>query len=65
MILQLKTGRLDPSYFRGKFGVEIAQEFREGFDSLVAEGLGQHGVVGEVGVGAHSQHRLHVLVVCR
>ena len=37
LVLQLKTGRLDTSYFRGKFGVEIGEEFRDAFDSLVAE----------------------------
>jgi oxygen-independent coproporphyrinogen-3 oxidase len=39
MILQLKTGQIDAGYFRGKFGVEIATEFREAFDSLVREGF--------------------------
>ena len=38
MILQLKTGQIDAGYFRGKFGVEIAAEFREAFDSLAREG---------------------------
>jgi len=37
MILQLKTGKLDAGYFRGKFGVEIRDEFADGFDSLVKE----------------------------
>jgi len=31
MILQLKTGRIETAYFRSKFGVEIAEEFAEGF----------------------------------
>jgi oxygen-independent coproporphyrinogen-3 oxidase len=39
MILLLKTGKLDAGYFRGKFGVEIASEFRDGFTSLVEEGF--------------------------
>jgi oxygen-independent coproporphyrinogen-3 oxidase len=39
MILQLKTGKLDAGYFRGKFGVEIAGQFKDGFDSLVSEKL--------------------------
>ena len=39
MILQLKTGKLDAGYFRRKFMVEILQEFREGFESLVTEGF--------------------------
>jgi oxygen-independent coproporphyrinogen-3 oxidase len=39
MILQTKTGKLDAGYFRGKFGVEILQEFKEGFESLVVEGF--------------------------
>ena len=39
MVLQLKTGSLDMGYFRKKFGVEIANEFQRGFDSLTAEGL--------------------------
>ena len=39
MILLLKTGKLDAGYFRGKFGVEIADEFRDGFESLAQEGF--------------------------
>jgi oxygen-independent coproporphyrinogen-3 oxidase len=38
MILQLKTGRLDAEYFRHKFGVDIRNEFRAGFDHLVGAG---------------------------
>jgi oxygen-independent coproporphyrinogen-3 oxidase len=38
MILQLKTGRVDAGYFRNKFGVDILESFREGFDHLVEEG---------------------------
>jgi oxygen-independent coproporphyrinogen III oxidase len=38
MILQLKTGRLDIPYFQRKFGVDIRDEFRKGFDALAADG---------------------------
>jgi oxygen-independent coproporphyrinogen-3 oxidase len=38
MILQLKTGRLDPAYFKQKFGASILDEFAEEFEELVAEG---------------------------
>lgn len=38
MILQLKTGRLDVGYFRNKFGVDIRDEFRSGWDELAAKG---------------------------
>jgi oxygen-independent coproporphyrinogen-3 oxidase len=38
MILQTKTGKLDAGYFRRKFGVEIAREFSDGFESLEREG---------------------------
>jgi oxygen-independent coproporphyrinogen-3 oxidase len=41
MILQLKTGKLNTAYFRGKFDVEIGDVFREGFDSLVEEGFAE------------------------
>jgi oxygen-independent coproporphyrinogen-3 oxidase len=41
MILQMKTGKLDAGYFRGKFGVDIRDEFRDGFDSLVHEGFAE------------------------
>jgi oxygen-independent coproporphyrinogen-3 oxidase len=34
MLLQLKTGRLEPAYFRAKFGTDIVHEFAEGFDRL-------------------------------
>jgi oxygen-independent coproporphyrinogen-3 oxidase len=38
MILQIKTGHLERDYFRGKFGVDILQDFRPAFDNLQAEG---------------------------
>jgi oxygen-independent coproporphyrinogen-3 oxidase len=38
MILQLKTGSLDTAYFRHKFGIEILDEFAEGFDQLAQRG---------------------------
>jgi oxygen-independent coproporphyrinogen-3 oxidase len=38
MILQLKTGRLDASYFRRKFGADILHDFADGFGRLAAEG---------------------------
>jgi coproporphyrinogen III oxidase-like Fe-S oxidoreductase len=38
MILQLKTGRLESGYFRGKFGVDILQDFSTGFERLAQEG---------------------------
>jgi oxygen-independent coproporphyrinogen-3 oxidase len=39
MILLMKTGHLDASYFQDKFGVNILQEFNEPFSSLVADGF--------------------------
>ena len=36
-ILQLKLGYLDPSYFRGKFGVELTDEFGSAFSKLERE----------------------------
>ncbi len=39
LILQLKLGRIDAGYFRGKFDVEIGDVFREVFDTLVSRGL--------------------------
>jgi len=38
LILQLKTGGLDASYFRGKFGVDILEDFADGFGKLQEEG---------------------------
>ncbi len=38
MILQLKTGRIDPAYFRSKFGVDVLDEFGDAFKSINAEG---------------------------
>jgi oxygen-independent coproporphyrinogen-3 oxidase len=38
MILQLKTGQLDASYFRRKFGVEILDEWREVWQQYASEG---------------------------
>jgi len=41
LILQLKTGRLDGAYFRGKFGADISREFGEALDGLSSEGLAE------------------------
>jgi oxygen-independent coproporphyrinogen-3 oxidase len=38
MILQLKTGRLEPAYFRRKFAADILEDFADGFDRLAADG---------------------------
>lgn len=38
MILQMKTGRLEPGYFQQKFGVAILERFAEGFDKLQGQG---------------------------
>jgi len=38
MILQLKTGRLDAAYFRGKFHVEILDEWRDVWRQYEEEG---------------------------
>jgi len=39
MVLQLKLGRIDAGYFRGKFGAEITSTFADGFRSLVKDGF--------------------------
>ena len=39
MILQMKLGRLDAGYFRGKFGVEILERFSSEFDKLQSAGM--------------------------
>ena len=39
MILQLKTGRLEGSYFRRKFGVDILEDFRNAFERLSDDGF--------------------------
>jgi oxygen-independent coproporphyrinogen-3 oxidase len=39
MILQLKTGWLDTSYFRKKFAVDVWEEFRPVYERLEQEGL--------------------------
>ena len=38
-ILQLKLGHLDPAYFRGKFGVELTDEFGSAFEKLERESM--------------------------
>jgi oxygen-independent coproporphyrinogen-3 oxidase len=38
MILQLKLGRLDPAYFRRKFGTDVLVRFSEPFEKLAAAG---------------------------
>jgi oxygen-independent coproporphyrinogen III oxidase len=39
MALLLKTGHINAGYFRNKFGVEIVQEFKEAYASLVKDGF--------------------------
>jgi oxygen-independent coproporphyrinogen-3 oxidase len=39
LILQLKTGRLDAGYFRTKFGLDILDEFADGFRQLAEQGF--------------------------
>jgi oxygen-independent coproporphyrinogen-3 oxidase len=39
LILQLKLGRLDPEYFRGKFGAEILSRFGPAFRRLEEAGM--------------------------
>jgi len=41
MILQMKVGWLDAAYFRGKFGVEVFEEFRDQFQDIVEQGLAE------------------------
>jgi oxygen-independent coproporphyrinogen III oxidase len=38
MMLQLKTGRLQPDYFRAKFGKDILSAFADGFGQLQNDG---------------------------
>ena len=38
-VLQLKTGRLDPAYFRDKFGIDLRREFADAFAELEAAGI--------------------------
>jgi oxygen-independent coproporphyrinogen III oxidase len=38
MILQMKTGRLDKSYFQNKYGVDVTGEFATGFQKLADDG---------------------------
>ncbi|MCA9742181.1 MAG: coproporphyrinogen III oxidase family protein [Deferribacteres bacterium] len=38
-ILQLKLGKLNPDYFRSKFGVDILEQFAQPFRELQAEGF--------------------------
>jgi coproporphyrinogen III oxidase-like Fe-S oxidoreductase len=38
LVLQMKLGRLRPSYFAGKYGVDILRDFASQFASLRAEG---------------------------
>jgi oxygen-independent coproporphyrinogen-3 oxidase len=38
LVLQLKLGRIRPSYFSGKYGVDILQRFHDQLASLEAEG---------------------------
>ena len=37
MVLQLKTGTIDLEYFRGKFGVDVWNEFKPVYERLDTE----------------------------
>jgi oxygen-independent coproporphyrinogen-3 oxidase len=39
MILQLKTGAVEPSYFQRKFGVDVTREFGDVLDDLSSRGV--------------------------
>jgi oxygen-independent coproporphyrinogen-3 oxidase len=39
MILQLKTGRLEQDHFRRKFGTDILESFKQGFEQLQGDGF--------------------------
>lgn len=39
MILQLKTGRIEPAYFSSKFGVDVTARFAEAWAGLRKEGM--------------------------
>ena len=39
MILQLKLGRIETTYFLEKFGVNILEEFASGYNRLQDEGM--------------------------
>jgi oxygen-independent coproporphyrinogen-3 oxidase len=39
MILQLKTGKLDPGYFRDKFGVDVIAEWRDAWQQYQSDEL--------------------------
>ncbi|RIK65780.1 MAG: coproporphyrinogen III oxidase [Planctomycetota bacterium] len=39
LVLQLKTGRIDPGYFAGKFGVDVSARFAEAWAGLRSEGM--------------------------
>lgn len=39
LILQLKTGRIEPAYFRRKFGVDVLDEWRGVWDQFQSEGF--------------------------
>jgi len=47
LILQLKTGHVQPGYFRDKFGANILEDYASGFDTLEESGylLESHGDV--------------------
>jgi oxygen-independent coproporphyrinogen-3 oxidase len=38
LVLQLKLGSVQPSYFAGKYGVDILDRFREQLSALKTEG---------------------------
>src|SRR5262249_58810000 len=39
MILQLKTGRLETGYFQRKFGTNVLEVFKDGFEQLERDGF--------------------------
>lgn len=49
MILQLKTGSLDPAYFQRKFGVDIVEHWSDAWAELIREGFARS-VVDDAGI---------------
>ena len=50
-VLQLKTGRLDPDYFRRKFGVDVRAEFANAFADLELAGVIEPGTTATTPAG--------------
>jgi oxygen-independent coproporphyrinogen-3 oxidase len=62
LVLQLKRGRVQPAYFRAKYGVELLERFRDELAGLRAEGYLERADEGALALTREGLLRVDVLL---